>query len=90
MGVFGGPEKDREFCSGESVVVHSIVATASAILVVSTGAILVVSTLRRLSCLCTSVVAFTPVAFDIDGFPCLVCCPLHPAAGGSDSRPLLW
>ena len=85
MGAFGGPEKGWGFCLGESVLVHSVVATVSAFLVVSTGATLVVSTLCGPSCFCVSVVALTPVAFNADGFPRLVCCPLHPAAGGSDS-----
>ena len=66
-------------------LVHSIVATVSVISVVSAGATLVFSILRGLSCLHTSVVALAPVAFDIDSFPLLVCCPLHPAVGGSDS-----
>ena len=89
MRAFGGPEKDQEFCSGESVLVHSIVATVSAILVVSTGPTLVVSTLCRPSCFCNLVVAPAPVAFDADGFPHLVCCPLHLTVGGLDSQPML-
>ena len=89
MGAFGGPEKDREFRSGESVLVHSVVATASAASVVSTGATLVVSTLCGSFCFGASGVVLTPADFDADGFPRLVCCPLRPAVGGSDSRPLL-
>ena len=89
MGAFGGPEKDQEFCLGETVLVHSVVATASAASVVSTGATLVVSTLRRSSYFGTSGVILTPADFDADGLPHLMCCPLHPAAGGSDSQPLL-
>ena len=85
MGAFGSPEKDREFCLGKSVLVHSVVATVSAVSMVSTGAILVVSTLCGPSCSSGSVVALAPAAFDTGGFPCLVCCPLRPAAGGSDS-----
>ena len=77
------------FCSGESVLVHSIVATASAASVVSTGATLVVSTLHRSFCFGTSGVILPPAGFDADGFPHLVCCPLHPTVGGSDSQPLL-
>ena len=85
MGVFGGPEKDWEFCSGESLLVHSVVATASAAPVVSTVATLVVSTLHGSFCFDTSGVIPAPVDFDADGFPRLVCCPLRPAAVGSDS-----
>ena len=89
MGAFGGPEKDREFCLGETVLVHSIVATASAASVVSTGATLVVSTLRGPFCFDTSDVVPASVDFDAGGFPRFVCCSLRPTAGGSDSRPLL-
>ena len=89
MGAFGGPEKDWEFCLGESVIVHSIVATASAALVVSTGATLVVSTLHGSFCFSASGVIPTPVDFDADDFPLLVCCPFRPTVGGSDSQPLL-
>ena len=89
MGAFGGPKKDWEFCSGESVLVHSIVATALAASVVSIGATLVVSTLHGSFCFGASGVILTPADFDADGFPRLVCCPLCPAVGGSDSRPLL-
>ena len=89
MGAFGGPEKDWKFCLSESVLVHSFVATVSAVSVVSTGATLVASTLRGPSCFSTSGVAPTPVALDADGFPRLVCRPLRSAVGGSDSRPLL-
>ena len=83
--MFGGPEKDREFCSGESVLVHSIVATASAASVVSTGATLVVSTLQGSFCFGVLGVILAPADFIADGFPHLVCCPLHPAVGGLDS-----
>ena len=83
--MFGGPEKDREFCSGESVLVHSVMATASAASVVSTGATLVVSTLRGSFCFSALGVVLAPAGFDADGFPHLVCCPLCPAVGGSDS-----
>ena len=89
MGAFGGPEKDQEFCSGESVLLHSVVATASAASVVSTGATLVVSTLCGSFCFGALGVILSPADFNADGFPRLVCCPLHPAAGGLDSRPLL-
>ena len=89
MGAFGGPEKDWEFCSGESVLVHPVMATASAASVVSTGATLVASTLRGSFCFGALVVILTPADFDADGFPHLMCCPLHPTVGGSDSRPLL-
>ena len=85
MGAFGGPEKDQEFCLGESVLVHSVVATASAASVVSTGASLVVSTLCGSFCFGASGVILAPAGFDADGFPRLVCCPLCPAADGSDS-----
>ena len=85
MGAFGGPEKDREFCSGESVLVHSVMTIASAAFVVSTGATLVVSTLQGPFCFGISGVVLTPADFVADGFPHLVCCPLHPAVGGLDS-----
>ena len=85
MGAFGGPEKDQEFCLGESALVHSVVATALAASVVSTGATLVVSTLCGSFCFGTSGVILAPADFNADGFPHLVCCPLHPAVGGSDS-----
>ena len=87
--MFGGPEKDWEFCSDESVLVHSVVATLSAASVVSTGATLVVSTLCGSFCFGASGVIPTPVDFDADGFPRLVCCPLHPTVGGLDSQLLL-
>ena len=84
MGAFGGPEKDQEFCSGESVLVHSVMAIASAASVVSIGTILVVSTLRGSFCFGISGIVLTPADFIADGFPHLVCCPLCPTAGGSD------
>ena len=83
--MFGGPEKDQEFCSGESVLVHSIMTIASAASVVSTGATLVVATLRGSFCFGVSGVILAPADFVADGFPHLVCCPLHPAVGGLDS-----
>ena len=89
MGAFGGPEKDREFCSGESVLVHSVVAIASAASVVSIGATLVVSTLQGSFCFGVSGVVLVPADFVADGFPHLVCCPLWPTVGGFDSRMLL-
>ena len=89
MGVFGGPEKDQDFCSGKPVLVHYVVATVLAVLVVSTGATLVVSTLCRPSCFSTLGGIPAPVVFNTDNFPHLVCCPLHPTVGGSDSRLLL-
>ena len=83
--MFGGPEKEWEFCLGESVLVHSVMATASAALVVSTGATLVVSTLCGSFCFGTLGVVLASAGFDADGFPHLVCCPLHPTVGGLDS-----
>ena len=85
LGAFGGPEKDRVSCSGESVLVHSVMATASAALVVSTGATLVVSTLCGSFWFDASGVILTPADFDADSFPHLVCCPLCPTVGGLDS-----
>ena len=85
MGAFGGPEKDREFCLGETVRVHSVVASALAASVVSMGATMV-------STLCSSfrfgISAVIPASIDFDAgsFLRFVCCPLHPTAGGSDSR----
>ena len=89
MGAFGGPEKDREFCLGETVRVHSVVASASAASVVSMGATMVVSTLH--GSFCFGVLAVVPASVDLDtgSFLHFVCSPLQPAAGGSDSRPLL-
>ena len=89
MGAFGGPEKDREFCLGESVLVHSVMAIASAASVVSIGATLVVPTLRGSFCFGVSGVVLAPADFIADGFPHLVCCPLCPAVGGLDSQLLL-
>ena len=89
MGAFGGPEKDCGLCLSESVLIHSVVATASAVSVVSTSAIPVVSTLCGPSFFHGSVVAFVSVAFRADNFPRLVCYPLCPTVGGLDSRPLL-
>ena len=89
LGAFGGPEKDRVSNSGESVLVHSVMATAWAASVVSTGATLAVFTLHGSFCFSTSGDIPASVDFDADGSPCLVCCPLRPAAGGLDSQPLL-
>ena len=69
MGAFGGPEKDWDFCSGKPVLVQSVVATVSAVLVVSTGATLVVSTLHGPSCFSTLGGIPAPVVFDTDNFP---------------------
>ena len=89
MGAFGGPEKDREFCLGETVHVHSIMAFASAVLVVSMGATMVVSTLH--SPFCFGVLAIVPASVDFDAgsFLHFVCSPLRPTVGGSDSQLLL-
>ena len=89
MGAFGGPEKDREFCLGETVYVHSVVASASAASVVSMGVTMVVSTLSGSFRFGVSAVVPASVDFDAGSFLHFVCCPLRPAAGGSDSRPLL-
>ena len=43
------------------------------------------STLQGSFCFGISGVVLTPADFVADSFPCLVCCPLCPAAGGSDS-----
>ena len=85
MGVFGGPEKDREFCLGETVHVHSVVASALAASVVSTDATMVVSTLRGSFRFGVSAVVPASVDFDAGSFLCFACSPLRPAAGGSDS-----
>ena len=90
LGAFGGPEKDREFCLGETVRVHSIVAFALAASVVSTGATMVVFTLCGPFCFGVSAVILASVDFDAGSFLCFACSPLWPAAGGSDSRLLLW
>ena len=87
--MFGGPEKDREFCLGETVRVHPVMAFASAASVVSTGATMVVSTLRSLFCFGVSAVVPAPVDFDASSFLHFVCSPLRPTVGGSDSRLLL-
>ena len=87
--MFGGPEKDREFCLGETVCVHSVMASALAALVVSTGATMVVSTLHGSFCFDVSAVIPASVDFDTGSFLHFVCCSLWPAAGGSDSQPLL-
>ena len=89
MGAFGGPEKDQEFCLGETVHVHSIVAYASAASVVSMGATMVVSTLRSPFCFGISAVVPASVDFDAGSFLCFACSPLLPAVGGSDSQLLL-
>ena len=87
--MFGGPEKDREFCLGETVHVHSIIASASAASVVSMGAIMVVSTLH--SSFHFGILAVIPASVDLDtcSFLCFACSPLQPAVGGSDSQLLL-
>ena len=87
--MFGGPEKDREFCLGETVSVHSVMASASAALVVSTGATMVVSTLH--GSFCFSILAVVPASIDLDtgSFLHFACSPLQPAVGGSDTRLLL-
>ena len=89
MGAFGGPEKDREFCLGETVHVHSIMAFASAASVVSTGATMVVSTLC--SPFWFGILAVVPASVDFDAgsFLCFVCSTLRPTVGGSDSQLLL-
>ena len=74
--MFGWPEKDREFCLGETVHVHSIVAFASAASVVSMGATMVVSTLRGPFCFGISAVVPPSVDFDIGSFLHFVCSPL--------------
>ena len=89
LGVFGGPEKEREFCLGETVCVHSIVAFALAASVVSMGATMVVSTLHGPFCFGVSAVIPASVDFDAGSFLHFACSTLRPAAGGSDSRPLL-
>ena len=89
MGAFGGPEKDQEFCLSETVCVHSIMAFASAASVVSTGATMVISTLRGPFCFGVSAVIPASVDFEAASFLCFVCSPLWPTVGGSDSRPLL-
>ena len=85
MGVFGGPEKDQEFCLGETVHVHSIMAFASAASVVSMGATMVVSTLHSSFCFRISAVIPASVDFDTGSFLHFACSPLRPTAGGSDS-----
>ena len=86
MGAFGGPEKDREFCLGETVCVHSVMAFASAASVVSTGDIMVVSTLRGPFCFGVLAVVPASVDFDAGSFLCILhASPLLPAVGGSDS-----
>ena len=87
--MFGGPEKDQEFCLGETVCVHSVVAFALATSVVSTGATMVVSTLRGPFCFGVSGVIPASVDFDAGSFLHFACSPLWPTAGGSDSQPLL-
>ena len=89
MGAFGGPEKDREFCLGETVRVHSVVVFALAAMLVSTGATMVVSTLRGPFCFGISAVVPASVDFDAGSFLRFACSPLRPAAGGSDSQLLL-
>ena len=77
--------RTENFALGETVRVHSVVASALAALVVSVGATMVVSTL------CSSfhfgVLAVFPASVDFDAgsFLHFVCCPLRPAVGGSDS-----
>ena len=83
--MLGGPEKDREFCLGETVHVHSVVASALAALVVSTGATMVVSTLRGSFRFGVSAVIPASVDLDAGSFLCFVCSPLQPTVGGSDS-----
>ena len=67
--MFGGPEKDREFCLGESVLVHSVMTIALAASVVSTGATLVASTLQGSFCFSVLGVVLAPADFIADGFP---------------------
>ena len=85
MGAFGGPEKDREFCLGETVCVHCIMASALAASVVSMGATMVVFTLRGSFHFGVSAVVPASVDFDAGSFLCFVCSPLWPTVGGSDS-----
>ena len=85
MGAFGGPEKDQEFCLGETVHVHSVVASASAASVVSTGVTRVVSTLCGSFRFGISAVIPASVDFDAGSFLHFAYCPLLPAVGGSDS-----
>ena len=85
MGAFGGPEKKREFCLGETVRVHSVMASASAASVVSTGVTMVVSTLCGSFCFGISAVIPASVDFDAGSFLHFACSPLRPAVNGSDS-----
>ena len=77
------------FVLGETVHVHSVVASALAALVVSMGVTMVVSTLR--GSFHFGISAIVPASFDFDAgsFLCFLCCPLQPTAGDSDSRLLL-
>ena len=74
---------------GETVCVHSIVASASTASVVSTGATMVVSTLHGSFLFGILAVIPASVNFDAGSFLCFACSPLWPTVGGSDSRPLL-
>ena len=81
--------QNREFCLGETVCVHSVMAFASAASVVSMGATMVVSTLCGPFCFSVWAVVPASVDFDAGSFLCFVCSPLQPAVGGLDSQPLL-
>ena len=85
MGAFGGPEKEREFCLGKTAHVHFIMVSASAASVVSTGATMVVSTLRGSFHFSVSAVVPASVDLDAGSFLHFACSPLQPTAGGSDS-----